>query len=92
MGAREVTQQLNKRRSRFTIAFLSIVLTVSIGSNIYQNALTHEIRTTQVTNTATTNRVATCELNSFNDILKDARLAFTGDHNPSDYAQAPTKC
>ena len=35
---------------------------------------------------------ANCQDESFNAILRDARLALTGDKNPNDYAKAPKSC
>jgi signal transduction histidine kinase len=97
----------NKQSIRKTnMLLVGIVLAVCgallVGSALYFNAANqkfadveqkvHAVRKTQLENTAKTNMIATCELQAFNAILFDARLAFGGDKNPADYKVAALKC
>lgn len=88
LGAKEETARGQHQIWRRVALGLGLALAVSVGTNIYGAITTMEIRSTQVTNT----RVNHCEEASFNAILKDARLAFAGDHNPSHYSKAPKEC
>jgi hypothetical protein len=82
----------NRTIWRRTALTLALALAVSIGTQIYDTITIGQVRATQVSNTRVSVHQDHCQELSFNAILKDARLAFEGDHNAADYAQPPKEC
>lgn len=99
LAQKEVAEKSAQVTWRRVALFLGVTLLFVLGVLIYFAVTVGMIRSTQVQDsntlnghTATLTETAKCQEDSFNAILKDARLAFTGDHNPADYAKAPKSC
>lgn len=88
LGAKEETARGRAQIWRRVALALALSLCITVGALVYVVVTAHQIRSTQVINT----RANRCEVKSFDAILKDARLAFAGDHKASDYAMAPKSC
>jgi hypothetical protein len=72
--------------------FFGFVLVAVLSFGIYFGTTINQIKTTVDNHTTTLTKQAECQNQSFDAILKDARLAFTGNKNPADYAKAPKSC
>lgn len=91
------------RGAVWVVAIAVFVGAIGLAWGVYaagqSRSLTQQIRTTQVHSAkiiADLNQklatVENCQLDAFNAILFDARLAFSGDRNPADYKVAKLKC
>ena len=81
----------NRRWRRRNLGLLLTVL-ASIGSSVYVANVSTSTNEIVQGHTNTLTNQARCQDQAFDAILKDARLAFTGDKNPNDYAKAPRSC
>ena len=99
IAQREATEKGIHRIWRNVALILGAVLLVVTGTLVYFaitvgqiNSTVGQVQSTVNSHTTTLSTQARCEEASFNAILKDARLAFTGDKNAVDYAKAPKSC
>jgi hypothetical protein len=88
-----LAQKEVSERSAFHIAVIAIAVLgagflLSIGVILYVATTVADIKAT--VNSHTTQ--LTCQSKGYDAVLKDARLAFMGDKNAEDYAQAPKGC
>lgn len=88
LAQKEVSQASAQVTWRRVALFLAAVLAFVLGVLIYFAVTVGMIRATQVANT----KVSHCQVQTFDAILKDARLAFMGDKTAADYAKAPKGC
>jgi hypothetical protein len=92
LAQKEVTEKSRLQLWHRVALALALSLLISVSALVYVGVTAHLIRDTQISNTKVSDQRANCQDQSFNAVLKDARLAFAGDKNPAHYARAPKAC